>query len=124
MGSANVEAFTVGVEVGEQMRKHSLGPLENSLKKGTPEQEPTRIAPFAESYSLSVNNEETGPRHVRVGLCTDCRFMRRIESERGSIFYRCERSATDPRYPKYPRLPVLQCLGYEVSKANEELARD
>src|SRR6266496_1266954 len=124
MGSANVEAFTVGVEVGEQMRKHSLGPLENSLKKGTPEQEPTRIAPLAGVILVAVSEERTQQRQIGVGLCADCRFMRRIESERGSIFYRCERSATDPRYPKYPRLPVLQCLGYEISKANEELARD
>jgi hypothetical protein len=25
----------------------------------------------------------------------------------------CERSKTDPRYPKYPRVPVLECRGYE-----------
>ena len=24
----------------------------------------------------------------------------------------CERSFTDASYPKYPRLPVLQCAGY------------
>ena len=39
--------------------------------------------------------------------------MRRIESDRGSKFYLCQRSATDPSFPKYPRLPVLQCVGYE-----------
>jgi hypothetical protein len=39
--------------------------------------------------------------------------MRQIQSDRGSIFYLCERSATDASYPKYPRLPVLQCAGYE-----------
>jgi hypothetical protein len=47
-----------------------------------------------------------------VGLCADCRFAQRIESERGSVFYLCERSRTDPAFPKYPRLPVLQCAGY------------
>ena len=52
-----------------------------------------------------------------VGLCADCRFMRRIESDRGSIFYLCERSATDERFPKYPRLPVLRCVGYEPLRA-------
>ena len=51
-----------------------------------------------------------------VGLCTDCRFMRRITSDRGSIFYLCERSATDERFPKYPRLPVLRCVGYESAE--------
>jgi len=25
----------------------------------------------------------------------------------------CERSKTDDRFAKYPRLPVLQCVGYE-----------
>jgi hypothetical protein len=25
----------------------------------------------------------------------------------------CERSKTDERYPKYPRLPVERCAGYE-----------
>lgn len=49
----------------------------------------------------------------RIGLCADCRFMRLVESARGSKFYLCERSATDPKFPKYPRLPVLQCGGYE-----------
>jgi len=49
----------------------------------------------------------------RIGLCADCRFTRVVESARRSTFYRCERSATDPTFPKYPRLPVLQCRGYE-----------
>jgi len=49
----------------------------------------------------------------RIGLCADCRFMRQMESARGSKFYLCERSATDPTFPKYPRLPVLQCKGCE-----------
>jgi hypothetical protein len=50
----------------------------------------------------------------------DCRFMRRITSDRGSIFYLCERSATDERFPKYPRLPVLRCVGYEPLTAERE----
>ncbi len=25
----------------------------------------------------------------------------------------CERSKSDPAYPKYPRVPVLECTGYE-----------
>jgi len=39
--------------------------------------------------------------------------MRTVESARGSTFYFCERSKTDPSFPKYPRLPVLRCSGYE-----------
>jgi len=46
------------------------------------------------------------------GLCTDCIHGRRIESERGSVFVLCELALKDPRFPKYPRLPVLACDGY------------
>jgi hypothetical protein len=49
---------------------------------------------------------------TRVGLCFQCRYAQVIESERGSRFYLCERSRTDPAFPKYPRLPVVQCAGY------------
>jgi hypothetical protein len=39
--------------------------------------------------------------------------MRRIVSDRDSTFYLCQLSKTDPRFPKYPRLPVMECEGYE-----------
>jgi hypothetical protein len=48
----------------------------------------------------------------RAGLCAACRHARRIESDRGSVFYQCGLSATDPQFPKYPRLPVVRCSGY------------
>jgi hypothetical protein len=56
---------------------------------------------------------EKGTERDRVGLCADCRHVRRIESDRGARFYLCQLSASDPSFPKYPRLPVLQCSGYE-----------
>jgi len=49
----------------------------------------------------------------RVGLCFSCQYMRLVRTDRGSVFYQCHRSTTDTRYPKYPRLPVLCCPGYE-----------
>ena len=49
-----------------------------------------------------------------IGLCETCAHCRLIRSDRGSVFYLCRRSLTDPAYPKYPRLPVLQCAGYET----------
>lgn len=36
------------------------------------------------------------------------------------MFYLCERSLTDPRYPKYPPLPVLSCPGYEPRGAGPD----
>jgi hypothetical protein len=48
----------------------------------------------------------------KIGLCVDCRHAQRIESNKGSLFLLCALSKTDPRFPKYPRLPVLVCSGY------------
>ena len=47
-----------------------------------------------------------------VGLCERCRNAHRIESGRGSVFWRCRESERDPRWPKYPRLPVLECVRF------------
>jgi hypothetical protein len=47
------------------------------------------------------------------GLCADCQNARPVKSNRGSLFLLCELSKTDPRFPKYPRLPVLNCPGYQ-----------
>ncbi len=47
-----------------------------------------------------------------VGLCSDCLYARKIETARGSTFYLCERSISDPTFPRYPPLPVLQCSGH------------
>jgi hypothetical protein len=71
-------------------------------------------------YAVNVSEEKRETSRVGIGLCADCRFMRRIESDRGSLFYLCELSATDTRFPKYPRLPVLRCDGYDPFGANRE----
>jgi len=47
------------------------------------------------------------------GLCATCVNVRRVVSDRESVFYLCELSKTDPRFPKYPRLPVLACERFE-----------
>ena len=53
-----------------------------------------------------------GPEHPEPGLCVTCRHRRLVESRRGSRFTLCRLSETDRRYPRYPKLPVLQCDGY------------
>jgi hypothetical protein len=55
----------------------------------------------------------------RVGLCASCRHARRIVSQRGSQFWLCGRAATDPRYRKYPPLPVLGCAGHQSGQPSE-----
>ncbi|HEX6200100.1 MAG TPA: hypothetical protein VF150_07555 [Thermoanaerobaculia bacterium] len=52
---------------------------------------------------------ETG---TRPGLCATCRHARILHS-RTSIFLRCAMAEVDPAFPRYPRLPVLSCRGYE-----------
>jgi hypothetical protein len=47
------------------------------------------------------------------GLCPRCAHVRRVESAKGSVFYLCELSRTDARYPRYPPQPRVACDGYE-----------
>jgi hypothetical protein len=50
----------------------------------------------------------------RIGLCASCRHARQIRSAKGSEFWLCERSTSEPqRFRKYPPLPVMRCTGYE-----------
>jgi hypothetical protein len=36
-----------------------------------------------------------------------------VKSAKGSYFVMCRRAKTDPRFSKYPVLPVLYCPGFE-----------
>ena len=53
----------------------------------------------------------------RAGLCASCRFVEVITSSRGSTFYLCTLSETDPAFRRYPILPVLQCTGHQAAPA-------
>ena len=46
------------------------------------------------------------------GLCATCAHARIVTSDRGSEFVFCAQSTTALRLPRYPRLPVLDCVGY------------
>lgn len=56
-----------------------------------------------------------------VGLCARCAHHRVTGNRRGSQFHLCGLAATDGRYRKYPRLPVLRCDGFEVVEGDIEL---
>jgi hypothetical protein len=58
----------------------------------------------------------------KIGLCQSCRYARVINTNRGSTFYLCRLAERDPRFPKYPRLPVLACAGYEADADPEFLS--
>ena len=46
-----------------------------------------------------------------IGLCRTCVHSRQVPS-RTTRFWMCGLAATDPRFPRYPRLPVVRCAGY------------
>ena len=57
---------------------------------------------------------------AEAGLCARCVHAQVIENNRGSTFYLCRLSAVDPRFPKYPRIPVLACSGFKETHGGEE----
>jgi hypothetical protein len=70
-----------------------------------------------------VSPAGTSQMPAQPGLCADCTHARRIESDRGSVFYMCQLALTDNRFKKYPRLPVLSCAGYESSRQSSVVSR-
>jgi hypothetical protein len=48
----------------------------------------------------------------RAGLCGTCVHAIVRPTNRGTVYLRCGLAATDSRFPRYPRLPVVQCDGY------------
>ena len=51
---------------------------------------------------------------MNAGLCDTCVHQRVVRNTRGSSFSLCQRSKDEPdRFPRYPRVPVTACPGYE-----------
>jgi hypothetical protein len=57
---------------------------------------------------------------VDPGLCGDCLHASVKSTHRGTTYLRCTRAAWDERMPKYPRLPMLDCAGFERGKLVRE----
>jgi hypothetical protein len=58
------------------------------------------------------------------GLCDTCAHQQIIRNTRGSEFSLCLRSRSEPeRFPRYPRLPVHECTGWDQrTELTEETA--
>lgn len=67
-------------------------------------------------------SEEPSPRSrtSRAGLCDTCSQQQLVRNTRGSTFSLCRRSREDQAYPRYPRLPVLACPGYDEAGAGPD----
>jgi hypothetical protein len=60
---------------------------------------------------------------IGAGLCDTCVHQRIVRTTRGTAYSLCERSRTEPeRFPRYPRIPVVRCVGHETSR-NDPPAR-
>ena len=53
---------------------------------------------------------------LKTGLCGTCRHARVQKNARGSSFWRCSRSDSDPRFLRYPPQPVRSCAGHEAGE--------
>ena len=47
------------------------------------------------------------------GLCGQCSHARLNQTRRGPVYLRCQLASVDEAFPRYPRLPVLRCAGYQ-----------
>jgi hypothetical protein len=47
------------------------------------------------------------------GLCAACQHAKLNETRRGTAYLRCTRAEWDAALPRYPRLPVSECPGFE-----------
>jgi hypothetical protein len=56
------------------------------------------------------------------GLCSACAHQRLVGNTRGSRFSLCGLARTDARFPKYPRMPVLRCDGFERREIEDDSA--
>jgi hypothetical protein len=52
---------------------------------------------------------------ARLGLCARCEFGRLFRSGHDVTFVSCERSRTDPDYPRFPTIPMVRCPGFQAS---------
>ena len=66
----------------------------------------------------------TRPPSPPAGLCESCANVRIVDTRKGSRFYMCRLSETDPRFPKYPPTPVLRCIGYVRADAPVPVASE
>lgn len=53
---------------------------------------------------------------ARAGLCDRCRHQQLVPTSR-SVFSLCLLSRENPRYPRYPSLPVRSCPGFEPAES-------
>jgi hypothetical protein len=59
--------------------------------------------------------DQEGELPVGPGLCGSCVHASVKTTGKGTTYLRCTRAAWDDRLPKYPRLPVVSCVGFSAT---------
>lgn len=57
--------------------------------------------------------EDVAKARLRLGQCLDCRHRKALRSKSGEDLVLCARASAEPAFPKYPRLPMSGCGGFE-----------
>jgi hypothetical protein len=78
--------------------------------------------PFRRVTPADVGNPAP-PAPDPVGLCRECRFAREVPAQ-ATVYWLCRRSADDPSFPRYPRLPVRSCRGFAWGKDADPAPED
>jgi polyphenol oxidase len=78
----------------------------------------------ADRISISAWCTRCGDSPFYSHRASGCRNARFIENRRGSRFTLCALSRADPRFPRYPSLPVLSCTGFDPALDTGAAAHD
>jgi hypothetical protein len=72
---------------------------------------------FAATHARHTVDYVTTP--PQLGLCALCAHALVRPTNKGTVYLRCARAASDPGFARYPRLPVLSCRGYEQRRDSD-----
>jgi hypothetical protein len=65
-------------------------------------------------------SQRQAPSMGPAGLCSQCVHVQLVQNSRGSTFFLCRLSFSDPRFARYPPLPVLSCAGFVPCERESE----
>ena len=63
-----------------------------------------------------MEEHDEPPESATAGLCADCAHAKKLRTKIDATIYLCGLAAVDARFPKFPRLPVHACAGYEKTR--------
>ena len=59
-----------------------------------------------------MDDSSTAEQARHWGLCASCAHARVVPTDRAAEFVQCSLAKEDPRYRRYPMVPVRRCEGF------------